>query len=585
MSRREWQGFILVVVSATGFGLMAVTARLAYAGGANVPTLLFLRFALGAAALWALLAARRDLPRLRPRTLVLLALMGLLGYAGQSTLYFSALTRIPASLTAMLLYLYPLLVALLSAVFLHQPLTRWQAVSLVLTLGGLGLMLWQPGTRLAYDPLGVAMGAGAALVYSLYIMAGDRAMDGTSPLHASAVIMTGAAASFLAVGLSRGMLHFSLTPSGWAGVLGLVLLGTLLAILTFLAGLQRLGPTRASIVSALEPVVTVISAWAFLGEALGLRQATGALLALAGALLVQVPPRAARGRHGFQGRTALVTGASSGIGRATALALAQAGATVVALARSASALDELAAAHPGRILPCPGDVTRPESLAAAVDLALSATGRLDILVNNAGVGLDTPVEDMEPDWLRQCLEVNVIGALNAMRAALPVMRKQGEGQIINVASVAGRLPVPYSGGYSASKFALAALGDTLRIENHVHGIQVIQVFPGSTQTPFRQHALGRETVPKPRPRRATPEQVATRILRASLRGEREAYLSLTDWFLSRAPAWWPGLTASIVGWVYRRAERPVANPGATPIAAPTRPLAAKSARAGDGGEV
>jgi|GEM_PF-108006 len=582
MSRREWQGFILVVISATGFGFMAVTAHLAYAGGANVPTLLFLRFALGAAALWTLLAVRRDLPRLQPRTLVLLALMGLLGYAGQSTLYFSALTRIPASLTAMLLYLYPLLVALFSAAFLRQPLTRWQGAALVLTLGGLGLMLWQPGVHLGYDPIGVAMGAGAALVYSLYIMAGDRAMGRTSPLHASAVIMTAAAASFLSVGLYRGLLHFSLSPSGWAGILALVLFGTLLAVLTFLAGLQRLGPTRASIVSALEPVVTVVTAWAFLGEALGPRQVAGALLALAGALLVQVPTRAARS---FEGRTALVTGASSGIGQATTLALARAGATVVALARTTTALEEMAAAHPGRILACPGDVTRPESLAAAVNLALSATGRLDILVNNAGVGLNTPVEEMEPDWLRQCLEVNVVGALHAIHAALPAMRRQGEGQIINVASVAGRLPVPYSGGYSASKFALAALGDTLRIENHVHGIQVIQVFPGSTQTPFRQHALGRQMVPKPRPRRARAEQVAARILRASLRGEREAYLSLTDWFLSRAPAWWPGLTAFIVGWVYRRAERPAATPAPTSTSVPARSLAGDPAEAGDGAEV
>ena len=572
MSRSEWQGFGLVVASAAGFGLMAVMARAAYAGGATVPTLLFLRFAVGGAGLWAWLAWRRNLPVLSWRIWVALLLMGAAGYAGQSSLYFTALTRIPASLTAMLLYLYPLLVTLLGWLLLRQPISWAQAAALVSSLAGLGLMLWQAPPSVRYDPVGVVMGAGAALVYSFYILAGDRLLRRASPLHASAIVITGAAATFLIAGLATRSLHLSLTLPGWAGVLGLVLFGTLMAILAFLAGLERLGATRASIVSALEPVVTVLSAWALLGESLAARQLLGAGLVLAGALLVQLPSRqvataaaddreAVRGGRErnsgrfFAGKTALVTGASSGIGRATALALMEAGATVVAFARSRGALDELAEAAPNRILPCVGDVTRPPDLAAAVQLALDATGHLDILVNNAGIGLNARVEETEPDWLRRCLEVNVVGSLNAIQAVLPVMRRQGAGQVINVASLAGRLPVPYSGGYSASKYALTALGEALRLENRTAGVQVVQVFPGSVATPFRRHALGRSLGPKPRPRRVTADRVARRILQASRRGERGAYVTWLDWLLSRLFAWVPGLSTSVLGWVYRRAER------------------------------
>ncbi|MCL5676627.1 MAG: DMT family transporter [Firmicutes bacterium] len=291
MSRSEWQGFGLVVASAAGFGLMAVMARAAYAGGATVPTLLFLRFAVGGAALWAWLAWRRNLPVLSWRIWVALLLMGAAGYAGQSSLYFTALTRIPASLTAMLLYLYPLLVTLLGWLLLRQPISWAQAAALVSSLAGLGLILWQAPPSVRYDPVGVVMGAGAALVYSFYILAGDRLLRRASPLHASAIVMTGAAATFLIAGLATRSLHLSLTLPGWAGVLGLVLFGTLMAILAFLAGLERLGATRASIVSALEPVVTVLSAWALLGESLAARQLLGAGLVLAGALLVQLPSR------------------------------------------------------------------------------------------------------------------------------------------------------------------------------------------------------------------------------------------------------------------------------------------------------
>ena len=291
MSRSEWRGYTLLVLSASGFGVMAVMAHLAYGGGANVPTLMFLRFTIASAILWSLLAWRRDLPRLDARTLIILVLMGAVGYAGQATCYFNSLTYIPAALTAMLLYLYPLLVALLSWAFLGHALTRLQAVALLFTLSGLGLMLWQNGLHLAYSPVGVALGAGAGVIYAIYIVVGGVAMKQASALHASTIIMTAAAATFLVAGVSTGSLHFHLSLLGWVGVLGLVAFGTLLAILTFMAGLQLVGPTRASIVSALEPVVTVLTAWAFLGEALGGRQWLGAGLALVGTFLVQVPTR------------------------------------------------------------------------------------------------------------------------------------------------------------------------------------------------------------------------------------------------------------------------------------------------------
>ena len=244
----------------------------------------------------------------------------------------------------------------------------------------------------------------------------------------------------------------------------------------------------------------------------------------------------------FNAKTVIVTGASMGIGLAIARAFCAAGATVVAAARSEQALREAAdqaASLPGRLLPFPTDVTAEMDVQRLVDCALEQTGRIDILVDNAGMGVNGSVAEVDLDQWRQTLELNLITPVMLIQKVVPLMRRQGGGQIIQISSVAGRVSVPWIGAYSATKFGLNAISDALRLEETPSGIQVISVYPGSTESNFRDNALGERRWAKVRPSRVSAERVAHRVLRASLRGERDVYITLVDrficWFGERFP--------------------------------------------------
>jgi NAD(P)-dependent dehydrogenase (short-subunit alcohol dehydrogenase family) len=189
------------------------------------------------------------------------------------------------------------------------------------------------------------------------------------------------------------------------------------------------------------------------------------------------------------GRRILVTGASSGIGRATAARLAQAGQVVFATARRASALEELAATHPG-IRPIPLEITDPAAIDHAHQQIMEETGGygLDVLVNAAGILVLGPVEAVSDQQTRAQLEVNLFGALAVTRAFLPPMRQRRAGRIVNVSSTLGRFVLPGSGIYSASKFALEAASDALRMELAPFGVRVVLVEPGVVDTPLYQRA-------------------------------------------------------------------------------------------------
>ncbi|WP_181311669.1 SDR family NAD(P)-dependent oxidoreductase [Nocardioides campestrisoli] len=186
-------------------------------------------------------------------------------------------------------------------------------------------------------------------------------------------------------------------------------------------------------------------------------------------------------------RTAVVTGASSGIGAATARALADAGFSVVCAARRVERLEALAAEIGGTAVAC--DVTDPESVAglAAAVASLSpgstAAGRLDVLVNNAGgaIGLD-PVESADPgDWTRM-YEVNVLGVLRVTQALLPALRASGDGVVVNVGSTAGRVAYEGGAGYTAAKHGLRVMTETLRLELVGEPIRISEVAPGMVAT-------------------------------------------------------------------------------------------------------
>jgi NAD(P)-dependent dehydrogenase (short-subunit alcohol dehydrogenase family) len=187
-----------------------------------------------------------------------------------------------------------------------------------------------------------------------------------------------------------------------------------------------------------------------------------------------------------RGQVILITGSSSGIGRATVSHAAARGHRVFATARMP---DDLASrSRPGAIDVLGLDVTDSGSIERAVAEVVRRAGRLDALVNNAGYGQYGSVEDVSlPDWRRQ-YEVNVFGALAAIQAALPALRKSGGGTIVNVSSVAGKIAIPFAAPYCSSKHALEAISDSLRLEVAPFGIRVVVVEPGPIATRFGDRA-------------------------------------------------------------------------------------------------
>ena len=226
----------------------------------------------------------------------------------------------------------------------------------------------------------------------------------------------------------------------------------------------------------------------------------------------------------------LVTGASSGIGAATARAAAAAGARVVLAARREARIRALAEELPdARPVAC--DVTDSDQLAQAVRTAVDVHGRLDVLVNNAGQGLHVPLEAVDPADFRAVLDLNVVAPLAAMQAVIPIMRSQGAGSIVNVSSGTTLVVRPGAGAYAASKAALNMLSSVARMELAGDGIAVSTVYPFITATDFhaslragdvRATAPSEESPPELRPQR--PEQVAEVILELIRSGAEKADL-------------------------------------------------------------
>jgi drug/metabolite transporter (DMT)-like permease len=259
---RRLTGILLIVISAASFGTLAIFGRLLYADGLDTFSMMFLRFGFAALLMTVILLGRREK---FPRGKVLLALigMGAIGYVGQSFSYLSAIKYASAGLVALLLYLYPMFVFMLSVVFLHEKLSWMKVIAIVLALIGTALIADPKGGK----PLGIVFSLAAALIYSGYIMVGTGVMKKVSPFQSSVII-------FASAGLVYGILmsingpHFPTTDSAWDHIAGIVLVATVIPVVTFLAGLERIGPTNSAMLSTLEPVVTVLlAAWLF-GEEL-----------------------------------------------------------------------------------------------------------------------------------------------------------------------------------------------------------------------------------------------------------------------------------------------------------------------------
>lgn len=273
-------GLLLIIVSAASFGTLAIFGRLAYADGIDVPTLLFLRFAIASLVMVVLLPVMRQ-PLPRGRILVELIGMGAIGYVGQSFCYLSAVKYASAGLAALLLYLYPAFVFILSALFLKEKFTRLKTCALGLATVGAGLTANPQGGSWT----GILLAVSAAAIYAVYIIVGTGVMRRVSAAPSSLVIFASAAGVYGVVTAVNGP-HWPATRAGWMAVGGIALVATVIPVVTFLAGLKRVGPTDASMLSTLEPVVTVVLAAWVLGDSLRPVTLAGGALILAAVILL-----------------------------------------------------------------------------------------------------------------------------------------------------------------------------------------------------------------------------------------------------------------------------------------------------------
>jgi drug/metabolite transporter (DMT)-like permease len=289
-------GTLLCLASAASFGAMGIFGRLAYDDGVTVGTLLAVRFALAAALFWALVLARGEvavLRRLGRRDVVAGFALGACIYAVQAGGYFAALERVDPSLLALLIYTFPAMVAVAAIAVGRERADRRRLAALAVVSGGLVLVLASSGAG-SGEPVGAAIGLATAVMYSVYILVSEGISRRVPPLLLSALVCSGAALSLTTGSAALGQLKpGDVAPAGWAWVACIAVVCTVVAISLFFAGLRRVGPTTASILATVEPVVTVALAFVAFGDVLGTVQLLGGVVVLGGVLVLQGATRTA----------------------------------------------------------------------------------------------------------------------------------------------------------------------------------------------------------------------------------------------------------------------------------------------------
>lgn len=279
---------LLILISTLGFSVYPILGKVVFAGGAGLSTVLFVRFTVAALIFWAITIWREGFPRIPLRTWFLLWGLGGVGYSMMAGLYISSVLYIPASLAALLLYAYPILVTVIAVLTRQEEFSVYKLAGLFLASCGLILVLGVAFQGINY--LGVILALGSALVYAIYILIGNKMLKTVTPLVSTTIISTSAAFTYGVIGLPIGGTTWKLAGVTWMGIGGIILFSTIIAMLTFFEGIKRIGATSASIISTSEPVMTVVLAVIFFNEQLTLLQAVGGIFVVLGAILAVLSP-------------------------------------------------------------------------------------------------------------------------------------------------------------------------------------------------------------------------------------------------------------------------------------------------------
>lgn len=254
-------------------------------------------------------------------------------------------------------------------------------------------------------------------------------------------------------------------------------------------------------------------------------------------------------RRELHGCRAILTGASSGIGRALAIELVGAGVRVLAVARRADRLEALArelASGPGQMLVHAGDITDERTRRFVIEAAQERLGGLDLLVNNAGIGAMGRFAEASPERLRQVMEVNFFVPAELIRLAIPVLQAGRKPLVVNVGSILGQVGIPFCAEYCASKFAIRGLSQSLRAELAPVGIDLLLVSPGTTETEFFERAIDARKLPWSDGRAMTAASVARQTVRAMRAGRSEIVVGAQARLLAWAQRLVPGVVQRVL---------------------------------------
>jgi len=276
----------MVLGSATAFGTLGIFAKLGYASGLGTEQTLAFRFVLAAIAMLTLAVVLGQNPLRLPRArLIALLGIGAFVYTAQSLTFFIALRSLPASLVVLIAYIYPSLVVLAGWLFLRRSVSSWHLVALVASFAGVAMLVGGARFHLSWA---LVLAIASPTIYTVYILVGERVMTSVPAIAASAVIMSGAAMAFCLLAALNHELALPRNAGGWAVGVGIALVPTMIAISLFLAGLPRVGASRAALLSTWEPVVTVLLAVVILGDRLSAGQVIGGMLVIVAVTVVQV---------------------------------------------------------------------------------------------------------------------------------------------------------------------------------------------------------------------------------------------------------------------------------------------------------